>query len=327
MEILLIHPGALGDIILSLPAIELLRKRLPSASVTMAGNVDHLAPIITGYAERTFSISALPLHRLYARGPLPPEDARFWNSFGRIVSWTGAENPEFARKLQEIHPDARVAAWRPKPGEPRHVSQLFALSLGLETSAEKKLEPAYIQLDSAASREGLQWLIQRGWNQKDPLIALHPGAGSREKRWPLSRFISLAQKLVLQQKRKLLIVEGPAEPGLASQIGQKLPAGEFIPAESVHLSVLAAVIDRCSGFVGNDSGIAHLAAALKVPCVVLFGPTLPQHWAPLGEKVVILKDSSGCGGCASEDTPHTCLENLTVEEVLRQIHCSLNRKT
>jgi ADP-heptose:LPS heptosyltransferase len=299
VEILLLHPGALGDIILSLPAIALLRKRFPSAAVTIAGNVDHLSPIVSRHAERILSLSTLPLHRLYAREALPPEEVLFRKSFSRIVSWTGTEDPEFVKKLQAIHPDACVAAWKPQPGELRHVSQLFALSLAI------------------------RWLAQRGWNEKHSLTALHPGAGSKEKRWPLSRFISLARKLLLQEKRKLLLIEGPAEKGLARYIEQQLPSAEVILAESLRLSLLAAVIEQCGIFVGNDSGIAHLAAALKVPSVVLFGPTLPQHWAPLGEKVVVLRNPGGCEGCASGSVSgcrkHTCLDNITVEEVLRNL--------
>ncbi len=317
MKILLLHPGALGDIILSLPAIAMLRKRFPSAAVTVAGNIDHLAPIISGYAESIISLSSLPLHHLYARGALSSEEALFWKSFSRIVSWTGAHDREFVKKIKEVHTDVCVADWKPQSGEPRHVSKLFAYSLGFGPIADKALKPAYIRVDSAARYEGLQWLVQREWNERDSLIALHPGAGSKEKRWPLSRFISLAKQLVLQEKNRLLIIEGPAEPGLAGEVAKQIRADKVILAESVDLKLLIAVIEQCRIFIGNDSGIAHLAAALKLPCVVLFGPTFPQHWAPLGDRVVVLRDPGGCEGCASGSKHHSCLDNITVDEVLR----------
>ncbi len=317
MEIVLLHPGALGDVILSLPAIAQLRKRFPSASLTIAGNVDYLAPIISGYAERAISLSSLPLHRLYAHGSLSSEEVLFWKSFDRIVSWTGADDPEFVKNIKEIHGDACVASWKPQPGETRHVSRLFARTLGFESSADRDLESPHIRLDSKVRHGGMQWLSRRGWSDRDSVIALHPGAGSKAKRWPLSRFISLARKLVFQEKLKLLIIEGPAESGLAGHMGQHLPASEVIRAESIPLGLLAAVMEQCRVFIGNDSGIAHLAAALKVPSVVLFGPALPQHWAPLGEKIVVLRDPHNCGGCASGHKNHTCLENISVEEVFR----------
>jgi heptosyltransferase-2 len=323
VEILLLHPGGLGDIILSLPAIALLRSTFPSAKFAMAGNIDHLATIVSGYAERVLSLSSVPLHHLYIGEPLPQAEVHFWKSFDRIVSWTGSGDSEFVRRMKEIRPDACIAPWRPGPEEPRHVSQLFVDSLGLPISAGKGLTPARILPGFLARDEGLQWLAERGWNGRDPLIALHPGAGSKAKRWPLSRFISLVRQLTLQEKGELLIIEGPAEPGLARQIAQALPDTEMITIESVPLDLLAGVMEKCKVFVGSDSGLAHLAAALEVPTIVLFGPTLPQHWAPLGRKVSVLRDTRGCEACISGRGDHGCLSNLAVEQVIRSIHCMI----
>jgi len=319
VEILILHPGGLGDIILSLPAIALIRNRCPSARITLAGNLDHLAAAALGYAESFISLSTLPLHRLYAHDTLPEPEKRFWMSFDRIVSWTGSGDPEFIRNFGAIHPNVRIPPWRPQSGETRHVSQLFIDSLDIGIPSGTKPMPPHILLDEKLRKEGKQWLIERGWNNQDPLIALHPGAGSRTKRWPLIRFISLARHLALHKKSKLLIIEGPAEPAIGKQIAQSFSATDAILAESLSLNLLAAVIAQCEAFVGNDSGIAHLAAALQVPSIVLFGPTTPQHWAPLGEHVVVLRNAHGCKACARSGDNHTCLENITVEEVLTKL--------
>jgi ADP-heptose:LPS heptosyltransferase len=317
VEILLLHPGGLGDILLSLPAIALLRRAFPSARFTIAGNIDHLTSIAAGYAERVVSLSTLPLHHLYSRDHLPQEEVRFWKSFDRIVSWTGSGDRNFIRNMRGVHPDARIASWKPAPEDPRHVSQLFVDSLGLSSASGGPVTPARIPLDPITSHKGRQWLTERGWNGRDPLTALHPGAGSKEKRWPIARFIRLAQHLVLEEKRKLLVVEGPAEPGLAAQAAQALPETDVIRIESPPLDLLAAVMAQCRIFVGNDSGLAHLAAALEVPSVVLFGPTLPQHWAPLGGHVAVLRDPRGCKGCSAGQGRHACMNNIQVEEVMR----------
>ncbi len=314
METLLLHPGGLGDIILSLPAIALFRRRFPSARVTFAGNLDHLAPIVSGYAERVLSLATVPLHRLYAGEALTKEEWNFWQSFDKIVSWTGAGDSQFAKNLKAIHPDTRVAPWRPNPGDDRHVSRLFAESLDLD---EKELPPASIQLDANILQEGRRWLVSRGWDSIEPLAALHPGAGSAIKRWPLSRFVELARYLALQKKNKLLIIEGPAEPGFAKQISKELPVSQAIPAESLPLDLLAAVLAQCKVFVGNDSGIAHLAAALNLGCLVLFGPTLPQHWSPLGSKIAVLRNAESCEGCASGGNAHTCMGAISTDDAIR----------
>ncbi len=315
MEILLLHPGGLGDIILSLPAIALLRNAFPSARFTIAGNIDHLESIMSGYAERVVSLSTLPLHHLYVPEELPREEVRFWKSFDRIVSWTGSGDPEFVRKMREIHSEACIASWKPESREGKHVSQLFVDSLGLSFGS-KVVKPARILLDSTTSDKGRQWLLERGWNGRDSLIALHPGAGSKAKRWHLSRFISVARHLALREESRLLVIEGPAEPGLAAQLAQALPEAGAIRIESEPLDLLAAVMGKCRLFIGNDSGLTHLAAALAIACIALFGPTLPQHWAPLGPNVAVLRNPHGCEGCISGRDNHTCLNNITVEQVV-----------
>jgi hypothetical protein len=317
VEILLIHPGGLGDVVLSLPAVALLRNGFPAARITVAGNIDHLVPVMSGYADRILSLSALPLHLLYAPCAVPESVVKFWRSYDRIVSWTGGGDLEFTRKFKEIHSNVIVASWRPAPGERRHVSQLFLDSLDSGIHSETAAAPAPILLESELSNAGKRWLEAQGWNGIDPLTALHPGAGSRIKQWPASRFLRLAQHLALEEKHKLLIIEGSAERGLAELLVSALPADAAIVMDAMSLNLLAGVVARCDLFVGNDSGVAHLAAALKVRCVVLFGPTLPRHWAPLGHDVRVLRHAQGCEGCVTGGSNHTCLENITVEEVIR----------
>ena len=317
MEILVIHPGGLGDVVLSLPAVALLRNAFPAARLTVAGNIDHLVPVLSGYAERIISLSALPLYHLYAPGSVPESVVKFWRSYDRIVSWTGGGDRDFTRKFKEIHPNVIVASWRPAPGEAKHVSQLFVDSLDLGDAPEAG--PIPILLSSELRAEGKQWLVAHGWDGRGLFAALHPGAGSAAKRWPVSRFIGFAQHLALQEKRKLLIIEGSAERGLSAQIVSALLSDRAIVFDAMSLNLLAAVVAQCDLFLGNDSGVAHLAAALGVRCIALFGPTLPQHWAPLGHGVTILRNTQGCEGCASAGSNHTCLENITVEEVIQNL--------
>jgi heptosyltransferase III len=319
VELLLLHPGGLGDVILSLPAVALLREKFPAARVTIAGNTDHLVPVVGGYAERTVSLSVLPLYNLYADGALPDSDIRFWRSFDLIISWTGSGNPGFVRKIKAICSNARIASWRPDPKESRHVSQLFIDSLGPEIASGREAVRAPIRVRHELSDQGTQWLLGQGWRADEPLVAIHPGAGSEIKRWPLDRFIRLARYLTQAEKKNILIIEGPAELGLAGQIERELPESQQIIAKSLSLDILAALLARCELFVGNDSGIAHLAAASGVRTIVIFGPTLPKHWAPLGPEVRILRDTRNCEGCNSDNGAHSCLENITVDDVLRAL--------
>ncbi len=292
MEILILHPGALGDIILSLPALSLLRRRYPHANLTLAGNLDFLQAVAKGYADQICSLSTIPLHRLYSVDPLPEEDLRFWRSKDRIVSWTGAGDAVLSSRFEGICACARVARWRPNSGDKRHVARIFVESLYPWIPPAEVVLGAQISPGPAGREEARAWLGNQGWTPADRLVALHPGAGSVQKRWSVARYRALAGFLVRQDRCRLLVVEGPAEPGLGRDLVRTLAPGDVILAESLPLTRLAGLLCLCSAYVGNDSGISHLAAGLGVPSVVLFGPTSPDQWAPLGEHVKVLRAAS-----------------------------------
>ena len=313
MDILVLHPGALGDIILSLPALAILRRTFPQAGITLAGNHDYLTAISPGYAERLLSLSGLPLHNLFGREPVPPADRQFWTSFDRILSWTGFGDAEFCRNLNSSARSVLVVPWRPEAGEARHVSRIFVDSIRPWVGEQREIPAPTISLSPCELTKGETWLTENGWNRSRPIVALHPGAGSVSKRWPLENFRELAIR-IMQSGAQLMAVEGPAEHGVSREMALGLPGAPVVAARILPLETLAAALSLCAAFVGNDSGIAHMAGALGVPSVVLFGPTSPEQWAPIGGRVGILRTPAGCRACGKKDgSEHTCMRNLSVD--------------
>jgi len=318
VEILALHPGALGDIILSLPALSLLKQKLLGSRLTLAGNLDHLAIVPPACSDRRLSIASLPLQRLYGSLPLPEADVRFWNSFDRIISWTGFADPRFAANLRAIHPDAVIAPWRPCPAERRHVSSIFADSLSPWVSPQDAVRFVELRPDTASLTFAHGWYRERGCASGTPIIALQPGAGSPAKRWPLRYFAQVALGLQPHRPGRFLIVEGPAEPGLGGELAAAIPDSQTVVAECLPLERLAAILSLCRAYVGNDSGISHLAAAIGIPSVVVFGPTSRSHWAPRGPSVTVLRNNSGCAACAGPGSEeHRCLHSISPQDVLR----------
>lgn len=312
MRILVLHPGALGDIILSLPALAALRRRFPESHITIAGNTDCLPCLAWGHADRVVSLSSLPLHRFYSGGGLQGGEAEWWASFDFLISWTGAGNPQFEKTLAGLGKPALVAGWRPEHGEPRHVSRIFADSLDPLVAIRDQVLQARISIPGEGVEEARTWLATRRGQQRKPLVAMHPGASARGKRWPLNRFRSVAWSL--EPTHDLLLIEGPAEPGLAVELGRDLRPGGYVVAASLPLGLLAAILYCCDAYLGNDSGISHLAAALGLRSVVIFGPTPPEHWSPSGASVAVLRDATGCAACAgAPGDRHSCLDNITAE--------------
>ena len=144
---------------------------------------------------------------------------------------------------------------------------------------------------------------------------IHPGSGSLKKNWPPERFLALSSELC---KRDFNIVwlKGPAENRFP------FPTGDIV-CENLPLSLLAAVISRCSLYIGNDSGPTHLSAALGVATVAIFGPSDPLVWKPAGPSVTVLTKNYPCSPCHGSTSVTgcggECLREITVEEVVKAI--------
>ena len=125
------------------------------------------------------------------------------------------------------------------------------------------------------------------------LLALHPGSGGERKNWPLERFVSLGHALLdSNAERKLLLISGEADEARATRLASALPNERVKVAKDLPLIDLARRLQNCALFIGHDSGISHLAAAVGTPSLLLFGPTDPAIWAPANPQVRVLRAAS-----------------------------------
>jgi heptosyltransferase III len=255
MRRLLIRPGAIGDCILALPAMEHVRAEYtevwaPSAVVPLLNAFDHAR-----------SIAATGLDLLGLEGVEPPAALlSALNGFDSIYSWYGANRPELRQATAHL-PTSFFRAL-PPPDNVEHAADFFALQVGCPTPANPRIR--------VATFPGRQTIV------------IHPFSGGRSKNWPLDNFRELARLLPLP-------VEWCAGP-------------EEELAEAVrfaNLLDLAGWIGGARLYIGNDSGITHLAAAVGVPVLALFCKTDPAIWSPRGQNVHVLQGS------------------LSVEDVLR----------
>ena len=163
---------------------------------------------------------------------------------------------------------------------------------------------------------------QRGldlWNLHR-IIALHPGAGSRKKTWHPHRFAALGRALA-SDGRALLIIQGPADEDAVGEMLRVLNGTAHLLTHNLSVIKLAALLSRASLFIGNDSGVSHLAAALGVPTVAIFGPTDPLIWAPRGERAWWLQGEASCAPCRLQQRQtcerQRCLDTIEVEDLLK----------
>ncbi|MDQ6859836.1 MAG: glycosyltransferase family 9 protein [Verrucomicrobiota bacterium] len=275
-RILVIRGGAIGDFVLTLPTIGALRSAFPSSRLEILG-YKHIAALAEQrfYADAVRSIEYSALAAFFGRNTeLPSELADYFNSFDLVISYLFDPDGNFERNLRRCGVENLIVG-PAKVSDGAHATLQLARpldELGLTPhAADACLYPS--ENDRAFASAFLR-------NCERPIIALHPGSGSEKKNWPLASWTELAERLM--SRAALLIIGGEADQErLASFRALRATFAENIP-----LPQLAAIIESCALFVGHDSGISHIAAAVGTPCVLLFGPTHPEVWAPQNKRVL-----------------------------------------
>ena len=125
-----------------------------------------------------------------------------------------------------------------------------------------------------------------------PIVAFHPGSGSEQKNWPIENWLELGNRLLANFSGSLIAISGEADEPRMRRLASICQNPRVRLAKNLLLTDLAALLANTI-FLGHDSGISHLAAAAGARCILLFGPTDPAVWAPLSDKVRILRAPNG----------------------------------
>jgi hypothetical protein len=246
---LIIRPGAIGDFIVSIPAMECLR-----AAYLEVWSAPRNVPLAARIAQHARSIASTGLDLLELTGP----NARLLETlrgFDSIVSWYGANRPEFRDAVAALRLPFQFFPALPSKGRSTHAVDFY---LGQVRSIASCASDGIPRIACDAVRGGA--------------AVIHPFAGSPKKRWPLERFQKLAQRLA-----RRMPVEWCAGPQ------DELPGARHFE----DLYELACWLATARIYIGNDSGPTHLAAAVGTPVVALFGASDPAVWAPRGPHVAI----------------------------------------
>ncbi len=285
-RILVIRGGALGDFILTLPALKSLRQANPSAHIEILGYA-HIAVLADNrfYADAVRSIEYGPLSRFFAKGSeLSDELSTYFASFDLIISYLFDPDLIFQTNLERAGAGDIITGLF-KLDENAHAAQQLArpivsdLGLSLESTGAE----IYCSADDRAAANDFLRDLPR------PILAFHPGSGSERKNWALPNWIELGRCLLDSPdfSGSIIVVTGEADRAQAAALRSAWGGPRVRFASSLPLPHLAAVLAR-TFFVGHDSGVSHLAAAAGAKCVLLFGPTDPAVWAPGNAGVRVL---------------------------------------
>jgi heptosyltransferase-3 len=300
-RILTIRGGAIGDFILTLPALKALRDAYPNAVVEILG-YKHIGALVERrfYADAVRSIEYGALSGFFAKdAELDPDLREYFRSFDLVISYLFDPDGIFAANLRKCGA-GRILCGPAKIGIGAHAARQLAAPIE-QLKIEVKDYAAQL-FPSPADRRFARELLN---DQFQNLIVLHPGSGSAAKNWSLHNWLALGDRLLAENK-SLLVVCGEADQLQLEALQREWRRADIRFATNLPLPHLAAVLAE-TVFVGHDSGISHVAAAAGAKCVLLFGPTDPAVWAPQGNNVRVIS------------APNGNLNQLAVETVLNAL--------
>jgi len=269
---LAIHPGALGDVLLAVPALRALRASADTLALAAQPRIAALL-VALGEADAAHDFDALRLDALFAG-----EGGARLPAAERVVCWFGARDPEFARRLAALAPGAIVA---PSVAGQRDVWEHLLATVGGDGAARRDA----VSVSDALVAQGHAALRAAGVEGVRRVIVVHPGAGSPAKCWPAAAFAAALGPLAARRDVEIIVHEGPADAAAAAALRAQLPSARRLREPA--LPALAGVLARCAAYAGNDSGVSHLAAAVGARAVVLAAPA-NLAWRPWARQARVL---------------------------------------
>ena len=285
---LVVHPGALGDVLQAVPALRALRRE---ARLTFCGQ-PRLGQILVGAGviERAVSFDTFGLEALFADGPAPAALAGRLRDYDAIVSWFGSRDPRYPSQLGALARACLVAP--PAPGEDRAADGASGrvghptravwehLLATIEPICGKALvDRSPLRVPEAWRDEARRALADLHVRADEPILATHPGAGGRWKQAPPDLLADAVAAGLRGHRVQVLVHAGPADREAADALAARLVAPAHVLREPA-LPLLAGVLSLAAAYLGGDSGVSHLAAAVGAPAVILFPSTTRDRWAP-----------------------------------------------
>ncbi len=301
------QPGAIGDCILTLPLAEVMKESLGLGGIDIFGHTEYTG-ILPGRTcvERVRSIDSMDLHRLFTKTKefdVTDKDPLIYAfaDYDWIVTFMGEPDSDFEQNLiftaHCSHSAEIITLSLKPPGKFSGHSANFYIQQFIN-ECEMPLEPRQfsgseqlIKATEADRKRGRELLSEKDVDSSCKLVVLCPGSGGKEKCWHLDNFLAIAKELIFKGTEVIFLL-GPAEverfrDKVISKINNVAPL-----LTDLSLTEVLGLFSCSDGFVGNDSGITHLAAGLGVKTLAVFGPTVPGVYKPIGPAVKIFKGNA-----------------------------------
>lgn len=306
--ILVIHPGTVGDVLLARPALHVLRRRFPQHEIILlAGQAIGLILRDGGEIDRVFPLESTYLTELFAGcDSLHPAFRRWLVTCDFGVGWLHDIEGAIANTLHAL--GVQSSSFKsPSACDLLSEHQTARCLEAIEAPSINRTDISQpLQLSPPVREHGRQALQQSNWTDKQRLVVIHPGSGSPSKCIEASRLARVIEWLHGEGMTPVLL-EGPSDRETVAHVLAAVTV--FVPViHGLDLSTAAAVLSHADLYLGNDSGMTHLAAALSIPTIACFGPTDPRRWAPPGQTVSVLTGAPCV--CPTWSTVERCGERI-----------------
>ena len=311
-QLLIIHQGALGDFVVTFPILKALRTTIPRIDGICRSSFGRLA-VDLGVLDTSHPLESARFASLYTER-IDPEMVTLMSTYRSILLFSFSELLERSVKTINGLRVFRILPW-PAVTQKNHITEFLARQVRncnlLDKEACRRFSRALFHLKGDANRK----------RRSGARAIISPGAGSVKKRWPLERFMMVAAKLKNHGLQPLIIL-GPAEVDLEAAL-HHIPQSQLQVVNTRSFQELITVLESAVIYIGNDSGVSHLAAFLNVPTLVIFGPSDPDRWRPFGDHVRIVKAVSPCSPCFGTDRPdcpeRNCLEEINPDRIVEAL--------
>jgi heptosyltransferase-3 len=287
-QITVVRAGGLGDTVLLLPCLQMLHAELPDARLTLVGSAwgEALRPLVP-FPLHTARFDSPRLAPLFA-APATEDSSGIFSASDGVILYTEDPSSHFVRNAMR-HCRGPVIVWPATTIRNIHAAAHYARAIARHPIDVRDLPRPELRPPPDRGPWARNWLDARFGTGVRPM-AVHPGSGGRRKCWPPPQFADLIGRLGIPTT----LIEGPADREPCEEVAARLHATPPLArAAGLPLPSLAALLHECCLYVGNDSGVSHLAAALGTPTVAVVGPTDPVVWGPLGRRVTAIQPGPG----------------------------------
>jgi heptosyltransferase-3 len=288
-RILVVRGGSMSEFILTCPVFAALRAQFPDTGIEALGypRIAELARA-AGLIDEIRSIETRAAAGFFARNaPLDADLSSYFARFSVIFSYLYDPDGFFQMNVSKVSPAQFIAGRaRPDEGATLHASDTFL----------KSLERLAIFDADAVPRLALP--------QKYPssaTVAIHPNPETGPRAWPEAKWRNLALAIGAKTSYRVMLVGDDSQARSLQRISAELPANRTTILSNAALPELAAQLSACQAFIGHDSGVSHLAAAVGIPCVTVWGNSNASIWQPRGDNVTVLKNRGGAIGVTQEE--------------------------